>query len=111
MNLLGRVPGSTTVIYIDEVLARANRFVFSFRTRQYVSELINENIRARTRELPGNYPFVVQKTFIERIVAEWRAPARVLCKAVYGIVLDHTRRIVTEHFHHFGMGHLEQRVA
>ncbi len=45
--------------------------------------------RARTRELPGNYPFLVQKTFIDHTIKQWRAPSEVLCQRVYAIISAH----------------------
>ncbi|KAF9555056.1 hypothetical protein CPC08DRAFT_643469 [Agrocybe pediades] len=81
---------SKDVIYIDDVLDRA--------------------VRARTRELPGHYPFVVQKTFIDAILKGWRAPAVTLCKTVHATILEHVKMLVKKHFAHFGQGHLEQRV-
>ncbi|KAF8959975.1 P-loop containing nucleoside triphosphate hydrolase protein [Flammula alnicola] len=81
---------SGEIIYIDDVLDRAHR--------------------ARTRELPGNYPFVVQKTFIDAVIKEWHAPAKVLCKTVHTTVLEHVKGLVSKHFAEFGQGHLEQRV-
>ncbi|KAF4621477.1 hypothetical protein D9613_001040 [Agrocybe pediades] len=81
---------SKDVIYIDDVLDRA--------------------VRARTRELPGHYPFVVQKTFIDAILKNWRAPAVTLCKTVHATILEHVKMLVKKHFAHFGQGHLEQRV-
>ncbi|KAF9479395.1 hypothetical protein BDN70DRAFT_878878 [Pholiota conissans] len=77
-------------IYIDEVLERAHR--------------------ARTRELPGNYPFVVQKNFIDKIIKEWHAPAQILCKTVHSTVHEHIKNLIRKHFAEFGQGHLEQRV-
>ncbi|KDR69881.1 hypothetical protein GALMADRAFT_128490 [Galerina marginata CBS 339.88] len=77
-------------IYIDEVLARAHQ--------------------ARTRELPGHFPFVVQKTFIDAVVTKWEAPALVLCKTVHDIISEHGKKLVTKHLADFGQGHLEQRV-
>ncbi|KIM36795.1 hypothetical protein M413DRAFT_448928 [Hebeloma cylindrosporum] len=81
---------SSEVIYIDDVLNRAHR--------------------ARTRELPGHYPFVVQKTFIDNVVKEWHAPAQILCKTVHLTIADHAKSLVTKHFREFGQGLLEQRV-
>ncbi|KAH9485775.1 Interferon-induced GTP-binding protein Mx2 [Psilocybe cubensis] len=77
-------------IYIDDVMERANR--------------------ARTRELPGHFPYVVQKTFIESVIKEWRAPALELCKTVYGSMLVHVQNLVEKHFKDFGQGHLEHSI-
>ncbi|KAF8957357.1 P-loop containing nucleoside triphosphate hydrolase protein [Flammula alnicola] len=83
-------PPSGNKIYIDEVLERAHG--------------------ARTRELPGHYPFVVQKTFIESIVKEWHAPSTVLCRTVHSTTSDHVKKLIHKHFGQFGQGYLEQRV-
>ncbi|RDB20697.1 Interferon-induced GTP-binding protein Mx [Hypsizygus marmoreus] len=80
----------TKQIYIDEVMIRADQ--------------------ARTRELPGNYPFVVQATFIKSIIKQWNAPANMLCRTVFLIVNEHIQRLVHVHFGSFGQGQLEQRV-
>ncbi|GLB38018.1 putative TRAFAC class dynamin-like GTPase superfamily, dynamin Fzo YdjA family protein [Lyophyllum shimeji] len=77
-------------IYIDEVLDRANQ--------------------ARTRELPGIYPFVVQETFIKSIIKKWRNPAEELCRTVFHMLSAHVRQLVSVHFGAFGQGMLEQRV-
>ncbi|KAF8181829.1 P-loop containing nucleoside triphosphate hydrolase protein [Pholiota molesta] len=76
----------------------------------YIDEVFERAHRARTRELPGNYPFVVQKTFIDKIIKEWHAPAQVLCKTVHNTVLEHVKSLVGKHFAEFGQGHLEQRI-
>lgn len=65
--------------------------------------------RARTRELPRSYPFVVQKTFIDKAIEKWQSPAQRLCEDVYTIVTEHVKALVHEHFAHFGQGGLEQR--
>ncbi|KAG6826305.1 hypothetical protein H0H93_016635, partial [Arthromyces matolae] len=77
-------------IYIDEVLQRAND--------------------ARTRELPGSYPFVVQQTFINAIITKWHEPTKLLCRAVYYILGEHVRKLVQFHLGPFGQGQLAQRV-
>ena len=66
--------------------------------------------RARTRELPGNYPFIVQKTFIDDAIKEWRAPSLILCKSVHAALSEHVKKLVNKHFCHFGQGHLEHRI-
>ncbi|KAF8991460.1 P-loop containing nucleoside triphosphate hydrolase protein [Cyathus striatus] len=65
---------------------------------------------ARTRELPGHFPFVVQQTFIDEFIKEWDHPALFLCKEVHHVLSDHIKRLVTKHFADFGQGALEQRV-
>ncbi|KAF9555054.1 hypothetical protein CPC08DRAFT_643464 [Agrocybe pediades] len=78
--------------------------------RSEEDDVLDRAVRARTRELPGHYPFVVQKTFIDAILKNWRAPAVTLCKTVHATILEHVKMLVKKHFAHFGQGHLEQRV-
>ncbi|KAJ7886796.1 P-loop containing nucleoside triphosphate hydrolase protein [Mycena olivaceomarginata] len=80
----------TAPIFIDAVLKRADN--------------------ARTRELPGHYPFVVQKSFITEITAKWAAPAQVLCRIVHSTLTQHVKALITRHFSSFGQGGLEQRI-
>ncbi|KAJ7443601.1 P-loop containing nucleoside triphosphate hydrolase protein [Mycena galericulata] len=77
-------------IYIDQVLARAQG--------------------ARTRELPGHFPFVVQESFISEFTSKWAEPARLLCISVHSILSDYVKALITSHFSAFGQGVLEQRV-
>ncbi|KAG6897505.1 hypothetical protein C0992_000935 [Termitomyces sp. T32_za158] len=81
---------TTNVIYIDEVMKKANE--------------------ARTRELPGTYPFVVQGTFISAVIKKWHVPAQALCREVYCILGDHVRNLIHLHLGTFGQGQLAQRV-
>ncbi|KAF8143506.1 P-loop containing nucleoside triphosphate hydrolase protein, partial [Mycena galopus ATCC 62051] len=65
---------------------------------------------ARTRELPGHYPFVVQKSFIAEITTKWAAPAQLLCRIVHSTLAQHVKTLITRHFSSFGQGGLEQRI-
>ncbi|KAJ7813927.1 P-loop containing nucleoside triphosphate hydrolase protein [Mycena olivaceomarginata] len=62
---------------------------------------------ARTRELPGHYPFVVQKSFIAEFTVKWQAPAQVLCRVVHSTLAQHVKALITHHFSSFGQGGLE----
>ena len=66
--------------------------------------------RARTRELPDHYPFVVNKTFIDAVIRKWNAPAMELCRSVHKVASEHIQKLVKQHFGSFGQGYLEQRV-
>ncbi|KAJ3565327.1 hypothetical protein NP233_g7701 [Leucocoprinus birnbaumii] len=80
----------TGVVFVDEVFQRAQCY--------------------RTRELPGNYPFVVQQSYIDECVLKWRSPARILCKNVYTTLSGYLKNMIHDHFAHFGQGMLEHRV-
>ncbi|PPR05457.1 hypothetical protein CVT24_008226 [Panaeolus cyanescens] len=77
-------------VYLDEVMERANE--------------------ARTRELPGSFPFVVQAGYVEEIVAQWRVPAMKLLHVVFSVVSDYVKEIVSSHFENIGQGLLLQKV-
>ncbi|KAG6810925.1 hypothetical protein H0H92_009760 [Tricholoma furcatifolium] len=77
-------------IYIDEVLERAND--------------------ARTRELPQNYPFVVQETYIKAIIKKWHEPAQFLCRFVFQTLQRDVYKLIQIHFGEFGQGQLAQRI-
>ena len=66
--------------------------------------------RARTRELPDHYPFVVNKTFVDAVIKKWNTPAMDLCKTVHKVAFEHVQKLVNQHFGSFGQGYLEQRV-
>ncbi|KAJ2922809.1 hypothetical protein H1R20_g14301, partial [Candolleomyces eurysporus] len=83
-------PQQSSAIYVDEVYDRAHE--------------------ARTRELPGFYPFVVQQSFITEIVDKWHAPALAYLQTVQRVMSKKTKEIVNKHFEGFGQGVLEQRV-
>jgi len=75
----------------------------------YVDDVLHRAQRARTRELPGSYPFVVQKSFINKAIQNWQSPTERLCEDVNTIVTGHVKALIREHFADFGEGGLEQR--
>ncbi|TFY77283.1 hypothetical protein EWM64_g6731 [Hericium alpestre] len=85
------IPPGNTELYIDEVMRRANTAV--------------------TRELPGNFPFIVIKQFILEVVQKWHAPSNSLFDSTKTILLEHMQNVVDEHFQKFGHGGLKQRVS
>ncbi|KAF9234007.1 P-loop containing nucleoside triphosphate hydrolase protein [Melanogaster broomeanus] len=85
-----RVYQSSQAIYIEEVLKRAQT--------------------ARTRELPDNYPFVVQKAYIEQFIKRWKQPSMNLFDAIYVILKADLAKLVEKHFAHLGKGNAKQSV-
>ncbi|KAJ3503460.1 hypothetical protein NLJ89_g8421 [Agrocybe chaxingu] len=77
----------------------------------YVDEVLERAYHARTRELPGNYPFIVQKTFIQAFVREWAEPSLDLCDAIHKKITQWAGQLVKRHFANFGQGELEQKVS
>ncbi|KAJ6450049.1 P-loop containing nucleoside triphosphate hydrolase protein [Mycena sanguinolenta] len=84
-SIAARVP-----IYLDQVLTRA------------------EN--ARSRELPGHYPFAVQKAYIAEFTCNWAHPAQELCASVHKTFSEQVKALITTHFSKFGQGSLEHHV-
>ncbi|KAG6333571.1 hypothetical protein ID866_5520 [Astraeus odoratus] len=79
-----------SVIYIDEVMYRANK--------------------ARTRELPDNYPYVVQREYILEILKKWKRPALDLSEAIYDVLKGYVEAMVDRHFAKLGRGGVKQSV-
>lgn len=71
----------------------------------------NALTRAVTRELPGNYPFIVQKEYIEDFVGKWNEPAQKLFKTIAEKVKEATLYIVETHFENYTHSRFKQRVS
>ena len=65
---------------------------------------------AHTRELPDNYPFVVQRAYIKQITDKWSGPAMVLSERVYAILKADLAKLVELHFEHMGNGNAKQSI-
>lgn len=78
--------------------------------KYYLDEVMATAREAQTRELPGDYPFVVKAEYIKKSTKYWEEPAMVLCKSVYETMLEHVRALVGNHFSSYGQGLLEKRV-
>ncbi|KAJ7128249.1 P-loop containing nucleoside triphosphate hydrolase protein [Mycena filopes] len=76
----------------------------------FINEVMNRALAARTRELPGHYPFVVQKSFIKEFTAKWAAPAQVLCRIVHATLSQHVKALIALRFSAFGQGGLERNI-
>ncbi|KAJ7829557.1 P-loop containing nucleoside triphosphate hydrolase protein [Mycena leptocephala] len=82
----------------------------SMKSPIFVNQVLDRAHAARTRELPGHYPFVVQNSFIAEFTSQWALPAMVLCRFVHNTLAQHVKALITLHFSSFGQGGLEQRV-
>ena len=67
--------------------------------------------RAVTRELPHNYPFIVQKDYIVAFVNKWDDPAQALFVSTTTKLREVTLRVVDSQFRNYTHGHLKQRVS
>lgn len=71
----------------------------------------NPVISAVTRELPSNYPFIVQKEYILAFVREWDEPSQTVFTTIVEEVKEATLRIVDIHFGNYAHTRFKQRVS
>ncbi|KAJ7331028.1 hypothetical protein DFH08DRAFT_1022202 [Mycena albidolilacea] len=76
----------------------------------YVDQVLTRAENARSRELPGHYPFAVQKAYIAEFTCSWTHPAQALCASVHKTFSEQVKALITTHFSMFGQGGLEHRV-
>ncbi|KAJ7036791.1 P-loop containing nucleoside triphosphate hydrolase protein [Mycena alexandri] len=77
----------------------------------FINRVMDRALMSRTRELPGYYPFAVQKSFIREFTAQWAAPAQVLCRVVHSALSQHVKALIAQQFSQFGQGGLERNVT
>lgn len=70
----------------------------------YIEDVLNHAQRARTRELPDNYPFIVQQTYIKAFTEKWAVPSQLLFDKVCDILKKDLGALVEEHFGKMGRG-------
>lgn len=68
-------------------------------------------ISAVTRELPNNYPFIVQKEYILGFVGQWDEPAQALFTTVVEKVKEATLRVIDIYFGNYTHTRFKQRVS
>ncbi|KAF8434364.1 P-loop containing nucleoside triphosphate hydrolase protein [Boletus edulis BED1] len=76
----------------------------------YVNDVLKRAQNARTRELPDNYPFVVQRAYIKEITQKWSTPAMIFFEDVYAILKDDLVNLVDAHFAHMGNGNAKRAI-
>ncbi|KAG8988905.1 hypothetical protein FRB94_010065 [Tulasnella sp. JGI-2019a] len=67
--------------------------------------------KSRTRELPGNYPFLVKKQLIAETVVTWRTLASRCLDEVQELLDDHVKTVITDHFKNQILGGLRDAVV
>ncbi|KAH7929544.1 hypothetical protein BV22DRAFT_1102356 [Leucogyrophana mollusca] len=77
----------------------------------YLDEVLNRAQKARTRELPDNYPFVVQKVYITQFTRMWYQPAMDLLEQIYAILKKDLSNTIKQHFAQMGRGNAQQMVT
>lgn len=98
---------SSYTIYIDDVMEDAQRLVLDWSHQPH---FVNYLSSSRTRELPDNYPFIVQKNYICEILQAWKEPAFDLFDEVYHILKEDVAKMVDQHFSQMGRGGAKQSV-
>jgi hypothetical protein len=68
-------------------------------------------VRAVTRELPNNTPFIVKKRFICDIVDGWYSPSKKLFRSAERELNKRVNKEIEDHFGQYTYGHLKQRVV
>jgi hypothetical protein len=66
--------------------------------------------RAVTRELPNDYPFIVQRGYIIDTVSKWDDPTKTLFDFSVKKLKEVTSSVVNTHFDRYAHGNLKQRV-
>ncbi|KAI9508381.1 P-loop containing nucleoside triphosphate hydrolase protein [Russula earlei] len=77
----------------------------------FIDDVLETAEWAVTRELPNNYPFIVQKEYIIAFVKEWDDPSQGLFISTVEKLKELTLCIVDKHFGPYTYGHLKQRVS
>ncbi|KAL0573674.1 hypothetical protein V5O48_008286, partial [Marasmius crinis-equi] len=80
-------------------------------TAIYLEEVLKRTNDSRTRELPGNHPYIVEESFVTDITEKWTEPAQIFCHEVYETVLAQVVFLVGKHFSEFGQGQLERHIS
>ncbi|KAF5355093.1 hypothetical protein D9756_005579 [Leucocoprinus leucothites] len=76
----------------------------------YVDEVYRRMEESVSRELPGHFPFIVEREYIRGTLMKWDKPATILCESVYRILINQTKDLVRQHFSTFGQGMLEHQI-
>ncbi|KAI6044500.1 P-loop containing nucleoside triphosphate hydrolase protein [Pisolithus marmoratus] len=76
----------------------------------FIDDVMQRVQRARTRELPDYYPFVVQAVYVSTIMKKWREPAIELFEVTNSIIRHRLGEMVENHFAHLGRGGIKQAV-
>ncbi|KAH9976107.1 P-loop containing nucleoside triphosphate hydrolase protein [Lactifluus volemus] len=77
----------------------------------FIDDVLETAEWAVTRELPCNYPFIVQRQYIIERVNRWHMPAQALFDSVFNKLKEMTLCIVDVHFEPYIHGGLKQRMC
>ncbi|KAH7908274.1 P-loop containing nucleoside triphosphate hydrolase protein [Hygrophoropsis aurantiaca] len=77
----------------------------------YLDDVLNRAQKARTRELPDNFPFVVQSLYIKEFTQKWQDPAMHLLDRVHKTLATNLTSVIEEQFSTMGRGHVKKLVS
>jgi len=75
-----------------------------------VNEVMDMADKARMRELPDHYSYIVTKRLIMVSTEKWGSPSHDLLGKVYDILVREVNKMTDDHFRRFRYGGLHQRV-
>ncbi|KAI1783496.1 P-loop containing nucleoside triphosphate hydrolase protein [Ganoderma leucocontextum] len=98
-------------IFVDDVKKRADQYVLLAVLSSFVVLIHCSAIphRARTRELPGYVPFVVNQEYIAAITQEWKGPTAKLFHKVHATLVKHVKELIAQQFAQYPL--LQSRVT
>ncbi|KAM5545240.1 hypothetical protein V8D89_001351 [Ganoderma adspersum] len=75
----------------------------------FIDDVKKRADQARTRELPGHVPFVVNEEYISAITKEWMGPMEALFRDVYATLVKHVKKLITQQFTQYPL--LQSRIT
>jgi hypothetical protein len=97
-------------IFIDDVLETAKWYAIVNISHPLPPPTATFQSRAVTRELPNNYPFIVQRGYIIDTVRRWDDPTTTLFEFTVKKLKEMTSRVIDTQFERYAHGNLKQRV-
>ncbi|KAG8994198.1 hypothetical protein FRB94_010069 [Tulasnella sp. JGI-2019a] len=76
----------------------------------HLEEVMDVAVKSRTRELPGNYPFLAKKLLIIETILTWKSLASKCLDEVQELLDDHVKTVITDHFRNQALGGLRGAV-
>ena len=104
------VNASGTVVYIDEVMERAETSVSCPKVCLRIPDIDTYWYRSITRELPFNYPYAVKVHYVKRFTAMWSRPAEDLFREMESHFQRNLNSLVRKHFGPYAHGGLEGKI-
>lgn len=88
------LPAAPDVVYLDELTRRCEMYAPSTKNFDYTDGFY----RGRTREMPGNYPYGIQKELMEASIEVWRDETESMLEDVFQYIIQELQARVFKHF-------------